>query len=130
MALSRWKDLCIDAVDADLLGRFWAAALGRTFESKADGGARLSESVPEEVVWINPVPEPKTVKHRVHLDVDCGAVEPFLEAGAPLMRPKGDGGLGWTGLADAEGGGVRVFPRHNMPPPPPGRLHRIRGRCP
>ena len=28
MAIATWKDLCIDAVDAHLLGRFWGAALG------------------------------------------------------------------------------------------------------
>ena len=27
MALATYKDLCIDAVDPDVLGRFWASAL-------------------------------------------------------------------------------------------------------
>ena len=62
-----FKDLCIDAVNPDVLAPFWAAALGLDPEpSGAD--FRLVDDVPEHTLWVNKVPEPRTVKQRVHLD--------------------------------------------------------------
>ena len=67
----RWisfKDLCIDAVDPELLASFWAAALGLRAEPSGSD-FRLVDDVPEHTLWVNKVPEPRTVKQRVHLDV-------------------------------------------------------------
>ena len=50
-----------------------------------------------------PVPEPKTVKNRLHWDV-VGTVEEFLDRGAPTWD------LPWTVLADPEGNEFWVFP--------------------
>ena len=52
-----------------------------------------------------PVPEPKTVKNRLHWDV-VGTVEEFLDRGATHLwdRPR------WTVLADPEGNEFCVFP--------------------
>ena len=33
----------------------------------------LTGAVPEQTVWINQVPEPRTVKQRVHIDVHAGS---------------------------------------------------------
>ena len=40
MAIATYKDLCIDSSDSETLGRFYAAAMGLTFEP--DGGAGSS----------------------------------------------------------------------------------------
>jgi hypothetical protein len=66
MAIARFKDLCLDAVDPARLGPFWAAVLGRTWYAVDEA---VNGPTPQHRIWINQVPEPKTVKHRVHLDV-------------------------------------------------------------
>jgi len=65
------KALTFDCHDAMALARFWAAVLGSDVDE---------ESTPEKAfveapgwggpnMWFNRVPEPKTAKNRVHLDL-------------------------------------------------------------
>ena len=54
------------------------------------------------------VPEPKTVKNRVHWDVDAAAVDPLLTAGATILRAPDDD-IDWHVLADPEGNEFCVF---------------------
>ncbi len=55
------------------------------------------------------VPEPKTVKNRVHLDVRTGSddpqavVERLIAKGATLLHEGSQGPFTWTTLADPEG---------------------------
>ncbi len=53
------------------------------------------------------VPEPKTVKNRIHWDVR-GDVAPLVAAGARVLREPG-GDIHWTVLADPEGNEFCVF---------------------
>jgi hypothetical protein len=55
-----------------------------------------------------PVPEPKTVKNRVHWDVTVPSVAPLTEAGATVLREP-DGDIGWHILADPEGNEFCAF---------------------
>jgi hypothetical protein len=57
------------------------------------------------------VPEPKTVKNRVHWDVTMSDPEPssLAEAGATVLRPPDDD-IGWWILADPEGNEFCGFP--------------------
>jgi Glyoxalase-like domain len=112
MAIATWQDLCVDAVDADVLGRFWAEVLGLTFVPHDDGDAQLDGPTPEHRVWINTVPEPVTVKQRVHLDVHAGSVEDVLALGA---TPEDVDSFRWKILRDPEGGELCVFPRDEVP---------------
>ncbi|TNC48043.1 VOC family protein, partial [Mumia zhuanghuii] len=66
MADVRFKDLCIDVNDVPAATAFWAAALGLTPEALPGGDAVLRGPTPEHRVWINAVPERRTVKQRVH----------------------------------------------------------------
>ncbi len=108
MALATYKDLCIDATDPEVLGAFWGRVLGLTPESREGGLVRLGGPTPEHTVWVNPVPEPRTVKQRVHLDVDAASVADVVAAGATVLD--GDT-LPWTLAADPEGGELCVFVR-------------------
>ena len=108
MAIATWQDLCIDAVDADRLGRFWAEVLGLTFVAHDDGDAQLDGPTPEHRVWINTVPEPVTVKQRVHLDVHAASVDDVLALGA---TPEDLDTFRWKVLRDPEGGELCVFER-------------------
>lgn len=116
MALLRFKDLCVDAVDDRLLGDFWAATLG--LQQEPDDPATLRGPSPQHTVWINAVPEPVSVKQRVHLDVHVHDVDELTARGARVLVER----EGWTVLADPEGGELCAFVRAE---PPPYRLYEV-----
>jgi len=115
MAVARWKDLCIDATDAHLVARFWGELLGREIDLHADGDAALRGATPEETIWINTVPELRTVKQRVHLDVELPSLDRILGLGASVLRPASETGFRWDALADPEGGELCAFVRGDGP---------------
>lgn len=96
-----FKDLVIDATDGPLLAAFWSAALGLRSRPAGDSpaDALLEGGVPEQAIWINQVPEPRSVKQRVHLDVHTPVSE-LLALGATVDTEYD----GWTVLRDPEGG--------------------------
>ena len=125
MIAARFKDLCMDANDPVRLGRFWAAALGGTLTRREDGVCHLDQPPghPDtEAMWINPVPEPRTGKTRVHLDLRLAAPDPapLLELGAELVREPGDDP--WWVLADPEGNLFCAFPPGEGTAPGPFEL--------
>jgi predicted enzyme related to lactoylglutathione lyase len=65
---------------------------------------------PFDGIVFGPVPEPKTVKNRVHIDVTTDDVEALVRHGATVLRAKGDDGLGWTILADPDGNEFCAMP--------------------
>jgi len=111
--VARYKDLCIDVVDARVGAPFWAAALGLDVEHRDNGDAVLTGRTPEQRVWINQVPEPKTVKQRVHIDLRARSVADLAALGAQQITA--DGQFPWTTMADPEGGEFCVFPGDNVP---------------
>ena len=107
MPLATYKDLCIDVTDARVEGEFWAATLGWTLEMHDDGDAHLRDAEGRVQVWLNQVPEPKTVKNRIHIDVNAASVEEVLGRGATVLHTYER----WTTLADPEGHELCVFVR-------------------
>ena len=105
MAIATYKDLCIDAVDSEALGRFWAGALQLDLVLD-DGAARLVGPTPRHTVWLNPVPEPVTVKQRMHLDVRAGSVDDVVALGGVVVDADS---FEWTVMKDVEGGELCVF---------------------
>ena len=101
-----FKDLCIDATDPEVQARFWAAALGLRAELTG-GDFRLVGEAPEQTLWVNKVPEPRSVKQRVHIDVHVAAVSDLTKLGAIIV----DEAQPWTVLADPEGGELCAFVR-------------------
>jgi hypothetical protein len=101
-----FKDLCTDANSPDVLGAFWAAALGLRTETSGDD-VRLVDDVPEHTLWVNKVPEPRRVKQRVHIDVDVSDVSDLTNIGAVVL----DDTQSWTVMADPEGGEFCAFVR-------------------
>jgi hypothetical protein len=106
MAIATYKDLCIDAVDAEALGRFWAGALRLNLELSEDGDAKLTGPTPSHTVWINTVPEPLTVKQRLHLDVRADSVDEIVALGGTVVDADN---FPWTVMRDVEGGELCVF---------------------
>jgi Glyoxalase-like domain len=115
---SKLTELAIDCADPGALARFWCAVLGYEVQDEDDGVVCIgSPLVPEgrshpgpvpPVLAFARVPEGKTVKNRVHLDVNPAdrdqdeEVRRLLALGA---RPAdvGQGDVSWVVLADPEG---------------------------
>ncbi|MHA3701760.1 VOC family protein [Jatrophihabitans sp. YIM 134969] len=118
MPIARWQDLCVDITapsGSSPEPAFWAEALGLRHVPPDRPGrpGRLVGDQPSQTVWLNPVPEPRTVKNRVHLDVHAASVEEVEALGArPLSSP---GQFRWTVMADPEGGEFCVFVREQVP---------------
>jgi hypothetical protein len=121
MAIARFKDLALDANDPVRLGQFWAAVLGRDWQAKDDGDGLLTGPTPQHSIWVNRVPEAKTVKHRVHLDVYARDLAGLEALGATIVEPQ-HGTRTWTIMADPEGGEFCAFPRSEVPAE---RLHGL-----
>jgi hypothetical protein len=105
---ARFRDLCIDAVDIEAAARFWSATLGLQINRPA-GEIELVGPSAAHSIWINQVPEAKTVKNRVHLDVRVGdegreaEVARLVTAGARELHRGAQGPYRWVTLADPEG---------------------------
>lgn len=104
----------MDSNEPERLADFWQAAIGfRKREGGADG-ITLSDSPvgrPLNHLSIQRVPEPKTAKHRLHLDLfvadEDEAIAELEGLGATvLQRAPDEGHLGFSAtiLADPEGG--------------------------
>ena len=80
-AVARWKDLVSDSTEPAAAARFWAGLLGRTAVQRDDGGVRLDGPTEGHRIWVDPVPERRTAKDRVHLDVigDVAALRRTVE---------------------------------------------------
>lgn len=111
MALATWKDLCVDAVDDQAEGRFYAAALGLEFHQRGADNVYLTGPTDQHTVWINRVPEPHTVKNRVHLDVHTGSLAELEALGARTLETFPH----WTVMADAEDNEFCAFVRETSP---------------
>ena len=105
-----YKDLCLDVTDGPAAARFWAPTLGLTVEADGHGGSQvLRGAAPEHTVWLNVVPEPHTVKNRVHLDLrvpedEREAEQARLEGlGATRIGEGRQGPHAWVVMADPEG---------------------------
>jgi catechol 2,3-dioxygenase-like lactoylglutathione lyase family enzyme len=111
--LASFKDVCIDACDVEAAARFWSAALGLTVRRTGEN-VSLVGPTPAHTVWINEVPEAKTVKNRVHLDVHTGALGELQALGARVVRPAG-ADRAWTVFADPDGQEFCAFVRREVP---------------
>jgi Glyoxalase-like domain len=104
---ARFKDLCLDADDHQAIADWWCAVLGYRRREEEEPRPRegpvpiVDPSGAGPMIWVNPVPEKKVVKNRMHIDV-TGDTETLLAAGATLVRRKG-GDISWDVLADPEG---------------------------
>jgi hypothetical protein len=108
----------VDCDDALVVAQFWSAALDRPLDSNPSSdfaaigmaehrdtsGWRLSD----EPTWLfNKVPEPKTAKNRMHVDLAApnreDEVARLVELGATRVADVDEWGYQWTVLLDPEG---------------------------
>ncbi|MCW2781683.1 MAG: hypothetical protein JWR35_2132 [Marmoricola sp.] len=122
--IARFKELCMDTTGGEELGRFWAAAVGATFQPGGGPGDVIGE-LEYQGIAMCPVPEARTVKHRVHLDV-YGEPADLEALGATIVLPAEESGFRWTVMKDPEGGEFCAFVRD---PLPAYKLHGIGVDC-
>jgi Glyoxalase-like domain len=122
MAIAQFKDLVLDATDATRLGAFWGQVLDRKWQAQDNGDGWLSGATPRHTIWINQVPEPLTVKNRVHFDIYATSVAELERLGATIVQPYER----WTVMADPEGTQFCAFPRDELPA---DRMHGLVVDC-
>ncbi|WP_375477020.1 VOC family protein [uncultured Jatrophihabitans sp.] len=111
---SRYRNITVDCADARALAGFWAQVLGWHVFADDDPEVLVAAGFPNDgrgpsMLFI-PVPEPRTVKNRLHLDLQPTdrtrdeEVERLLLLGATLVEDHRTAeGPGWVWLADPEG---------------------------
>lgn len=109
MALATFKDLSLDANDPQRLGTWWAKVLALGWDPS--DVAHATGPTPQHTIWFDRVPEPKTVKHRVHLDIYTRALADLEAVGAIKIESFER----WTVMADPEGGEFCAFLRDDLP---------------
>ncbi len=75
MHRSRLCAIVIDVNDLEVGARFWASALGTAVSSTEPPYAWLNGGAGDLMVGVQLVPEPKTAKSRVHLDLETDDIE-------------------------------------------------------
>ena len=104
--------IVIDAHDVERLADFWCHVLGwsRTDDIEPDGAIEITDPARPGAVSVlfEPVPEPKAIKNRLHLDIrpvgvdQADELERLLALGA-RRADIGQGDQTWVVLSDPEG---------------------------
>ncbi|MGW0868028.1 VOC family protein [Streptomyces sp. NPDC002611] len=105
------QNVAIDCANAYELARFWSEVLGCPLHEDDTPGAPETEVMLPEgpLLYFNQVPEPKTIKNRLHLCLRPTTtreeeVDRLLNLGATLIDDRREPeGPGWAVLADPEG---------------------------
>lgn len=114
----RLAAVTVDGEDALIVARFWAAALDRPLDPKSSSDfasiGMVEHRDPEgwrldgEPTWLfQRVPERKTAKNRMHVDMAAAdrdtEVVRLVGLGATRMADMNEWGYEWTVLQDPEG---------------------------
>jgi hypothetical protein len=102
--------LSIDCADAAKMAQFWADVLGRQVNPQPTAefaAIDADESAPGPRLVFHQVPETKTVKNRLHLDLIssefAAETDRLLSLGATRVNDVDQGGARWTTFRDLEG---------------------------
>jgi len=115
---SRLANIAIDAIEPRLVADFWAAALGwRIVEEEADIVSVEPLDGAGPGIDVARVPERKTIKNRLHLDLRADGstqqleVERLIGLGARRVDVGQGSDVSWVVLADPEGNEFCVLSR-------------------
>jgi hypothetical protein len=103
----KWEEVVVDCRDFRQLGRWWAAALEWPIIAESDDELEIQNpDAPNPTVLFANVPEPKSLKNRLHLDFvpddQSAEVERLIALGA-TRQDIGQGETSWVVMADPEG---------------------------
>lgn len=101
-------NVTFDCADTLALARFWSQALGLPIRDGANGYFAALDGGPAGPTWLFLlVPEGKTAKNRMHVDLESDdmatEVERLVGLGARPVGEKHEYGMTWTVLHDPEG---------------------------
>ncbi|MBT4074374.1 MAG: VOC family protein [Chloroflexi bacterium] len=102
------RAVTIDALDPVVLGQFWSAVTGREIIASRSDLVRLaSETTDGPVLLFLKVPESKSGKDRIHLDLEtddrASEVKRIMALGATYHSEVEETKHAWTVLQDPEG---------------------------
>lgn len=103
----RFESVVVDCNDLRRVAEFWAAVFGDQVQGPDEEGVLWLDASPAhpELLFV-PVPESKSVKNRLHLDLrpddQAAEVQRVLDLGARRVDI-GQGEVSWVVLADPEG---------------------------
>ncbi len=102
--------LVLDGADTDALAAFWSAVLGTSIDTVAGDGHYIDLAATEgfPILRIQRVPESKSVKNRLHLDIEVDDIERAIDqvrtlGGSVVRSPTDEYGWRYVVLADPEG---------------------------
>ncbi len=105
---SRFTELCIDCRDPKALARFWCEVLDWKVDEQDDDEVEIQNpDGSQPTILFVKVPEGKTVKNRLHIDVNPRdreqdeEVERLISLGARKVDI-GQGDVSWVVMADPE----------------------------
>jgi predicted enzyme related to lactoylglutathione lyase len=112
--VSAFRNITVDCTDAPALARFWAQVLGWQIFSDDDPEVLVAPSFPYvgagPTMLFIPVPEPRSVKNRLHLDISPTSgprdeeVVRLTGLGATIIEDhRTPEFTGWVWMADPEG---------------------------
>ncbi|MFQ5875526.1 MAG: VOC family protein [Dehalococcoidia bacterium] len=97
----------IDVNDLDRAEKFWTALLGLKVEERGDPYLNFEKQGECPRLYIQKVPEKKTAKTRLHLDIAVeemdSAVAKAEELGARKVQLFEEGDVSWTVMEDPDG---------------------------
>lgn len=108
---SRFTELCVDCSDPKALAAFWRDVLDWKLDDESDDDQAMLENPEAEIptLLFVKVPEGKTVKNRLHIDVNprdrdqAAELERLLALGARRVDVGQGDDVSWVVLADPEG---------------------------
>jgi catechol 2,3-dioxygenase-like lactoylglutathione lyase family enzyme len=105
---SKWWSVVVDSRDINAQARFWCDVLGYqvVFEADHEVAIATDEHTWPGLVFVDDVPEAKTVKNRLHIDLnpdDQDAEVKRLEGLGARRIDIGQGDVRWVVMADPEG---------------------------
>jgi hypothetical protein len=110
LPVDRLHGLVVDSADPAAQARWWGQVYDAEVVHNPRGYSTVQKvpGMPILTMDFDPVPEPKTVKNRIHWDVTVPAVGPLINAGATMLRAP-DEEIRWHVLADPEGNEFCAF---------------------
>jgi predicted enzyme related to lactoylglutathione lyase len=115
--MARFLELCLDTDHPDSrIAEFWAAVGGgRAVPGAASHPADVVGRTDQQGISVCLVPEPKTVKNRIHLDIYARSIDDLTALGAQVLLPAEESGFSWTVMVDPEGNEFCAFLRDELP---------------
>jgi predicted enzyme related to lactoylglutathione lyase len=104
---ARITSVILDCTDGPRLARFWAELLGTEIEHEMPDFIFLRQLPDQPRLGLQPVPEPKVAKNRMHMDLTVDSMSDTVAwiaaNGGRTLAQNVIGDFRWTTVADPEG---------------------------